>query len=413
MHKVFITGRGLVTPLGIGLEANLDGLLNARSGIVNFTPFIEHGLPSQVAGKVPGEVTSPLIDRKTLRYCPPNGVFSVVAVQEALKEAGINNEDIPELKIAVIGGVAGSYFSEVHANAQNHISHGNNIRYVSPFIVPMVMPSSAVSNLSLLFGFTGESYDISAACSSGALAIMTASRLIQCGLYDIVVAGGAEQLDWVQAVGFTAARALAKSYNDCPEQASRPFDRNRDGFVLGEGAGFVVLESENSIRRRGAKPISRLSGFGANSNAKDMLVPDPLSGAEVMVKALNEAGLKSEDVTYINTHGTATKVGDPVELEAIKSVFGDKIAINSTKSQTGHLIGATGAVEIIYTTLMQQHRFLSKSLNFETPDEGFEWGDFVRERRDNVLTQHAISNNFAFGGSNVSSIITDCINFDY
>ncbi len=408
MRDVFITGRGLITPLGVGRAANIAGLREGRSGIVFEPRFAEKQLDSRVAGRIPVPVESPMLDRKQLRFCPPTGVLSVVAVAEALAEAGIPLDSIRNQRIPVIGGVAGSLFEEVFNNAHDYLMHDHSLRYVSPYVVPRVMPSSAVSILSLIFGFTGESYDVSAACSSSALAVMVASRLIRSGVYDIAVAGGAESLDWVQALGFTASRALSRNFNDCPGQASRPFDRDRDGFVLGEGAGYVVLESARSVAARGARPISRIAGFGSNSNAKDMVVPDVEFGAEVMRTALADAGLNAGDIGYVNTHGTATKVGDPVEMGAIREVFGSGVAVNSTKSQTGHLVGATGAAEIIFTSLMLENRFLSPSINLDNPEPEFEWADLVRSTRENIDIKHALSNSFAFGGSNISVIVSRC-----
>ena len=234
--------------------------------------------------------------------------------------------------------------------------------------------------------------------------------MIESGMYDMVVAGGAENLDWVQALGFTAARALSRAYNDTPEKASRPFDVDRDGFVLAEGAGFVVLESEESMKRRGVKPITCVSGCASNSNAKDMVVPDAAASESVMREAVKNAGLKVEDIAYVNTHGTATKVGDPVEMDAIKAVFGSNTAINSTKSQTGHMIGATGAVELIFSSLMMEHRFLSPSINLDNPEPAFAWADLVRTCRKDVTLKHVLSNSFAFGGSNISVVLSDCVN---
>ena len=409
MKRAYITGRGLVTPLGIGQAANVEALRSGISGICAVPEFIEHNLESHVGGMVKVLPDAGKYDRKLLRFCQPNALFALEAVGEALAEAGIAVEDVPKLRIALIGGVAGSYFTLIY-NMTNAYSTSGKLREVSPLCVPRVMPSSTVANLSLHYGFNGESYDISAACSSGAIAIMHGARLIESGLYDIVVAGGAENLDWVQAMGFTAARALSRAYNDCPEKASRPFDVNRDGFVLAEGAGFVVLESEESMKRRGAKPISMVAGCASNSNAKDMVVPDAVASEAVMRDAVKNAGLKVEDISYINTHGTATKVGDPVEMNAIKAVFGSNIAINSTKSQTGHMIGATGAVELIFSSLMMEHKFISPSINLDEPEPDFAWADLVRTTRENVNLKHVLSNSFAFGGSNVSVVLSDCVN---
>ena len=409
MEKVFITGRGLVTPLGNGLAANEQALRDGSSGVVRVPEFVDHQLESLVGGLADENPPTTLIDRKTLRFCPPTGVMSVAAVSEALAEAGIALEEVPHLRIAVIGGVAGSNYREVFGETRKFDDSGR-LRTVSPYVVPRVMPSSAISNLSLIFGFKGESYDVSAACASSALAVMVAARLIRSGLYDIVVAGGAEQLDWVQALGFNAIRALSRKYNDQPEIASRPFDRDRDGFVLAGGAGYMILESGRSVARRGARPISEISGVASNSNASDMVVPDAPSCMEVMRQAVADAGLCPSDVTYVNTHGTATPVGDPVEMAALRDVFGSKVAINSTKSQTGHMVGATGAAEIIFTSIMMEKQFLSRSINLDNPEPEFGWADLIREYREGVRVRHALSNSFAFGGSNVSVVISDCGN---
>ena len=409
MKRAYITGRGLVTPLGIGQKENIAALQSGVSGICSVPEFVEHKLESQVGGMVKVLPDASKYDRKQLRFCQPNALFALEAVSEALAEARIDPAEIPSMRIALIGGVAGSYFSLIHSMTQAYCDSGR-LRDVSPVCVPRVMPSSTVANLSLHFGFNGESYDVSAACSSGAIAIMQGARLIESGMYDMVVAGGAENLDWVQALGFTAARALSRAYNDTPEKASRPFDVDRDGFVLAEGAGFVVLESEESMKRRGVKPITCVSGCASNSNAKDMVVPDAAASEAVMREAVKNAGIKVEDIAYVNTHGTATKVGDPVEMDAIKAVFGSNTAINSTKSQTGHMIGATGAVELIFSSLMMEHRFLSPSINLDNPEPAFAWADLVRTCRKDVTLKHVLSNSFAFGGSNISVVLSDCVN---
>lgn len=409
MEKVYITGRGLATPLGVGRVANLAALKAGSSGIISLPEMIEHRLDSQVFGKVPEHPLHPLLDRRRLRFCPPVAALSCTAVAEALAEASLPEQDLQEYKIAVVGGVAGSFFREIHDCSAAYLETGK-LRSVSPYVVPRVMPSSAVSNLSLLFGFTGETYDVSAACASSALAIMLGARLIRSGEYDIVIAGGAEAQDWIEALGFCAIRALSTRYNDNPAASSRPFDRDRDGFVLAEGAGYVVLESEKSVRRRNVRPITEISGYASNSNAKDMVVPDAASCVDVMQRSIAHANLTPGDISYVNTHGTATGVGDPVEMQALKEVFGSNIAINSTKSQTGHMIGATGAVEIIFTSMMLEHKFISPSINLENPEPDFAWADLVRELREGVAMKHAISNSFAFGGSNACVVLSNCDN---
>jgi 3-oxoacyl-[acyl-carrier-protein] synthase-1 len=405
MKKVFITGRGLITPLGKGKAVNENALREGKSGIVFASEWAEHNLQSCVAGLVDLDVESDFLDRKQMRFMAPNSVMAVLAVEEALAEAKLTAEDLATKRIAVISGVAGTSYKEIFDTAHGYHQNGK-LRRINPCIVPRVMPSSAVANLSLVFGFSGESYDISAACASSAHATTMGARMIEAGMYDIVVCGGAEQCDWVQALGFTAIRALSRKYNDCPEKASRPFAADRDGFVLAEGAGFMVLESEESLKKRKVKPVSQISGCYGNSNATDMVVPDAKASVAVMRGALQSANLEPGDIDYINTHGTATMIGDPVEMCAIKEVFAKSPAINSTKSQTGHMIGATGAVEIIFTSLMIEKGFISPSINLENPEEEFAWADFVRETRENVNIKHALSNSFAFGGSNAALIVS-------
>ena len=406
MERVFITGRGLVTPIGDNLAANEAALRSGKSGITWIPEFKEYGLDSQVGGMPNQHIETPLVDRKRLRYCPPAALMSVVAATEAFTEAGFQLDELPNHRIALVGGTAGGNHLEIYSVTNNYINSGKRLRSISPFIVPRVMPSSAISNLSLIFGIKGESYDISAACSSSALSIIVATRLIRSGAYDLVLAGGAEQLDWAEALGFCACRALSKKYNDTPEKASRPFDIDRDGFVIAGGAAYVVLESERSVKRRGARPLAIISGVMANSNATDMVIPDALASSEVMRGAILDAGLKPEDIDYVNTHGTGTPVGDPVELAAIREVMGSHPAINSTKSQTGHMVGATGAAEIIFSSLMLEKGFISPSINLDNPDPEFGWADLVREYRDGVNLRHALSNSFAFGGSNAAVVIS-------
>ena len=411
MERVFITGRGLITPLGNSVQANEEALRTGKSGISAIQSFADVHLDSQVGGLADHDPQTELIDRKTKRFCPPAGVMSVVAAQEVFKEARIALADIPNMRMALVGGQAASNTREVHENANAYINSNFRLRTVSPFAVPRIMPSSSVSILSLIFGIKGESFDVSAACATSAAAIMQAVRLIRSGEYDMVMTGGVEQLEWQTALGFCACRALSTRYNDAPEKASRPFDKNRDGFVLSSGAAYLMLESESSVKARGVTPICEITGIGANSNAKDMVVPDAEASAEVMRLALKDAKLDIRDIGYINTHGTATPVGDSVELDAIRAVIGDSgaaPAINSTKSQTGHMVGATGAAEVIFSTIMMEKEFISPTLNLEDPDDSCAGLDVVQGARENVRFDHALSNSFAFGGSNACIVISRC-----
>ena len=412
MERVFITGRGLVTPLGNGLAANEAALRAGTSGVVRVPEFVEHGLVSHVGGMVDEDPPiGDLVDRKKARFCPPTAAMSVYAVHEALREANIPLEEISSHRVALIGGTATGNNREIYSQATQYMASGKNLRVVNLYSVPRIMPSSAISNLSLIFGIKGETYDISCACASSAISVIVATRLIRSGQYDMVIAGGAEQLDWLAALGFNAIRALSRKYNDAPERASRPFDRGRDGFVLAGGAGYMILESERSVKARGARPISEIAGIASNSNGIDMVVPDAASCAEVMMQSVVDAGLKPADIGYINTHGTATSVGDPVEMRAIRQVFGSTPAINSTKSQTGHMVGATGSAEIIFSSLMLEKHFLSRSINLEDPEPEFSWADLLTEYREGTTgVRYALSNSFAFGGSNASVVIGDCGN---
>ncbi len=409
MEKVFITGRGLLTPLGNGLAANEAALREGKSGITVVPEFVEKHLSSVVGGVPDQDPVCDFLDRKTKRFSPPAAVMSVAAAAEALTEAGIPLDKVSEYPMALVGGQASSNALEIHSFAQAYLDRDFNLRAVSPFAVPRIMPSSAISVLSLLFGIRGESFDVSAACSTSALSVAQAVRLIRSGEYDMVLVGGAEQIDWTCALGFCACRALATAYNDTPEKASRPFSASRDGFVLAGGAAYMLLESERSVRARGVKPICEISGIGGNSSASDMVVPDAEASSGVMAKALANAGLTINDIGYINTHGTATPVGDKVEIEAIRRLVGSGKcpAINSTKSQTGHMVGATGAAEIIFSSIMLEKQFISPSINCEDIDPEFTDVDIVREYRECAF-DHAISNSFAFGGSNVSVVISKC-----
>lgn len=408
MIKTAISGRGLITPLGKGLKENEEALQNGKSGIRFIPEWKELGLESLVAGIPEFTPECSLIDKKKLRFMPANAVMALAATEEALCEANISINQIRGKRVAVILGCAGSAHMHLYENSKI-FEATKKVKKVSPFVVPKVMASSAVANLSLILGLNGESFDISSACASGAHAIITAARLINSGEYDMIITGGSEELNWPHALGFDAMRALSRKYNDSPSAASRPFDRNRDGFVISAGAGILILESEKSLKQRGGKAISYISGFAANSNGTDMVVPDPKASAEVMKIAVESAKIAKEEITYINTHGTSTPTGDSSEMLAIKEFFGShapNIYINSTKSMTGHMIGASGAVETIYCSMMIEKKFISPSLNLESPDDDFAWANFTTKTVTNIELKHVLNNSFGFGGTNASIVIS-------
>jgi 3-oxoacyl-[acyl-carrier-protein] synthase-1 len=405
MNKVVISGRGLITPLGNGLAINEIALRNGTSGITKSIDWEERGLKSLVGGFCDSKPPCSLYGAKEKRFMPDNARTALAAVEEAMIEAQLTKEELQSYRVGVIGGTAGSNYEEVYRFSKAFAESGN-VRKVTPCAVPRVMPSSAVANISLLLGITGENYDISSACASSAYALIVAARLIHFGVYDIIIAGGSDQLNWVQALGFNSIRALSTKYNETPMIASRPFDRNRDGFVIAEGAGYLILESEEHAKKRKIKPKAIISGWAANSNATDMVQPNVNASASAMLEAVENAGLTPQDISYVNAHGTATPIGDPIEMRAIKTTFGQQPAINSTKSMTGHMIGATGAVEIIFTTMMMEKNFICPSINLDDPEDEFAGSDLVTELREGVNIKHAISNSFAFGGSNACLVVS-------
>jgi 3-oxoacyl-[acyl-carrier-protein] synthase I len=410
MNKdVIITGRGLVTPLGSGLAINETALLEGTVGIKYLPEWKEVGLDSQVCGFIDdNNIECPIFNKKNLRYMAPNAKYAVAAAYEAISEAGYTIEELNNKKVAVVLGHGGSAHPIIYAGARTLIETGKSKR-VSPFTVPKAMDSCAVSNVSLILGLKGESYSISSACASSAHSIMIAARLIRSGEYDVVVTGGTEEVNWIHALGFDAMRAISKNYNECPEKSCRPFDKDRDGFVIAAGAGILVLESAEHAEKRGAKKIAKVSGWASNSNATDMVVPNAEASALVMSEAIKHADLKPEDIDYINTHGTSTPVGDPVEIEAIKNVFyatNPKVKINSTKSQTGHTIGATGAIELIFSTQMMDKNFVSGTVNLENPEPSVEWANIITKTVKNIEVKHALSNSLGFGGTNCCLIVS-------
>jgi 3-oxoacyl-[acyl-carrier-protein] synthase I len=406
--EIVVTGRGLVTPLGAGLEQNEDALRQGRSGITFDPEWKEMGLESNICGQVNNNIDCPLLNKKNRRYMSQNTLYGIVAAHEAITEAGLTVEDIKNMRVAIVLGHGGSAQKITHGAAKLVEETGRTKR-VSPFIVPKAMTSSAVANLSLILGVSGESYAISSACASGSHAIMIAARLIQADLYDMVITGGTEEVSWVQASGFDAMRAISRSYNDTPKKASRPFDIDRDGFVIAEGAGILVLESMEHAKSRNARAIVKISGTAANSNTTDMVVPNAEASAKVMESSLKDANLRPSDIDYINTHGTSTPVGDIIEIAAIKQIFYNEnknVAINSTKSMTGHMIGATGAIEIIFCTQMIDKNFICPTINLDNQEPETEWANLVKKTITNVKIRHALSNSFGFGGTNSSVIVS-------
>ena len=395
MNRVVVTGMGIVSSLGANKLEVLESLKSAKSGIAFSEKYKEMGLRSHVHGSVPEIDTSEIIDRKMLRFMADAAIFNAVALDEAIKESGLSPEIISHERTGLIMGSGGASNQNVVESA--HILRERGIKRVGPYRVPRAMGSTTSACLSTLFKIKGINYSISSACSTSAHCIGNAMEQIQLGKQDVVFAGGGEELDWSLTMLFDAMGALSSKFNDSPSQASRAFDADRDGFVISGGGGALVLESLDHAQARGAKIIAELVGYGATSDGHDMVAPSG-EGAkrcmEIATASVNGA------IDYINAHGTSTPVGDVKELGAIKEVFGDNIPlIGSTKSLSGHALGAAGVNESIYSLLILQNNFVAESVNIENLDIESTGMPIVMETKD-VKLSRILSNSFGFGGTN-------------
>ncbi len=396
LRRVAVTGLGIVSPIGSNAGEVTDSLRAGRSGIVKSDIYEEMGFRSHVHG-APDIDFEDHIDRKLRRFMGDGAAYGYIAMQEAIASSGLPDDKIRSERTGLVAGTGGPSTSAQVAAADTAREKGP--KRVGPYAVPKAMCSTLSANLSTAFGMRGLSYSISSACSTSAHCIGNAAELIQMGKQDIVFAGGAEELHWSLSVLFDAMGALSSNYNDTPECASRPYDANRDGFVIAGGGGMVVLEELEHAKARGAKIYAELVGYGATSDGVDMVAPSGEGAVRCMKMAM--AGLGNRSVDYINAHGTSTPVGDMVELGAIREVFGDeRPKVSSTKSLTGHSQGATGAHEAIYSLLMLDNDFVAASANIENLDP--EAGDaaIVTERIDNAGLNCVMSNSFGFGGTN-------------
>jgi 3-oxoacyl-[acyl-carrier-protein] synthase I len=395
MRRVVITGYGLVSCLGNNKQEVLDSLLGGRSGIRFNEEYQNLGFRSQVSGFVDIDVES-LIDRKIRRFMGDTPAYTYIAMKEAIEQSELTDEQVSHPRTGLIVGSGG-------ASASNMILVADTVRNkgakrVSPYMVTKCMASSVSACLASPFKIKGLNYSITSACTSSLHCIGTGFEQIQYGKQDIVFAGGGEEQDWSQTVTFDAMAALSSKYNDKPETASRPFDATRDGFVIANGGGVVVLEELEHALKRKAKIHAEVVGYGATSDGFDMVAPSGEGAVRCMQLALSTV---PQPIDYINTHGTSTPTGDMVEIKAIKKVFGEKIPnINSTKSLSGHALGAAGVHEIIYSLLMLQNNFISASANIQTLDEEAKGMPIVTETRKNVQLNTILSNSFGFGGTN-------------
>ncbi|NMZ83056.1 beta-ketoacyl-ACP synthase II [Pseudomonas mandelii] len=413
-RRVVVTGMGLVSPLGSDVEVVWGRLLAGRSGLRQLPDEVVADLPAKVGGAVlsmtedseagfdPDRATPPKEQKKMDRFI----MFAMEAARQAVEQSGWQAQDAnaQERTATIIGSGVGG-FGAIADAVRTTDSRGP--RRLSPFTIPSFLVNLAAGHVSIQHGFKGPLGAPVTACAAGVQAIGDAARLIRCGEADIAVCGGAEAaINRVSLAGFAAARALSSGYNDTPERASRPFDSGRDGFVMGEGAGLLVIESLEHALARGAQPLAELVGYGTSADAYHLTAgPEDGSGARrAMSLALAQAGISAAQVQHLNAHATSTPVGDLGELAAIKSLFGsdNKIAVTSTKSATGHLLGAAGGIEAIFTLLAIRDQVVPPTLNFENPDPAAQGVDIVHGQARPMAIEYALSNGFGFGGVNAS-----------
>lgn len=416
MRRVVITGLGMVTPLGVSVRGNWEQILKSASGIRAIERFRVDDLSSRIAGQVPVEDGHPwrfdadrVVTAKDRRRMDDFILYGLAAAVEAIEDAGWTPSDEEELERT--GVIIGSGIGGLPSISDSTLTLANSgPRKISPFFIPSSLINLVSGHVSIRYGFRGPNHAVVTACSTGAHAIGDASRIIKYGDADVMVAGGTEAAVCRLALaGFAAARALSTGYNDTPAVASRPWDKGRDGFVMGEGAGVLVLEEYEHARRRGAKIYAEVLGYGMSGDAHHITAPaeDGNGGFRAMRNALRDARLDVGAVDYINAHGTSTPLGDEIELGAVKRLFGDHaraLSMSSTKSSIGHLLGAAGAVEAIYAVKALQDQVCPPTLNLNDPSDGCDI-DLVPNQAKQRPVKVAMSNSFGFGGTNASLVL--------
>lgn len=398
--RVVITGFGIVSSLGNSRAEVADALYHGRSGIVANAEYAQMGMRSRVCGAIDIDLDA-RIERRLRRFMGDASAYGYVAMQDAIADAKLSEAQVTSPRTGLLMGTGGGSPENVVLAADAARQKG--VRRVGPYMVTRTMASTVTACLSTAFHIKGVSYAISSACATSAHCIGHGSELIQLGKQDIVFAGGGEELHWTTSILFDGMGALSANYNDRPGTASRPYDANRDGFVISGGAGVVVLESLEHARQRGAPILAELVGYGAASDGHDMVQPSREGGMRCMRQAL--AGL-TRPVQYINAHATSTPVGDLLELQGLEEVFNGKTPpVSATKSLSGHSLGAAGVHELIYTLIMMERRFIAACAHIEHLDEGAMNSNIVTERQDNVDLEVAMSNSFGFGGANCTLVV--------
>jgi len=402
-RRVVITGMGIVSSIGNNIETVKNSLINQKSGIVKSSVYQEMGFRSQIHGEVKINLEE-FIDKKQLRFMGAGAAYSVLSMEQAIVDSGLSDKEISNPRTGLIAGSGGP--STANLLQAFDIAREKGPKRVGPFMVPRCMSSSVSACIATFFKIKGVNFSITSACSTSAHCIGIGTDQIKYGNQDIVFAGGGEELDWTLSVLFDAMGAMSSKYNDTPEIASRPYDIDRDGFVIAGGGGMLVLEELEHAKARGAKIYGEIVGHSANSDGFDMVAPSGEGAIRCMQQALKSTNQK---VDYINAHGTSTPVGDMQELHAVREVFKDQDylpKLTSTKSLTGHSLGATGVQEAIYTLIMMNNNFISGSANIENEDPEIGKIEIPRKTLQNIDINLALSNSFGFGGTNACLAIS-------
>jgi 3-oxoacyl-[acyl-carrier-protein] synthase II len=405
MRRVVITGVGAVSPLGIGNAANWDALVKGQSGIDLITRFDASDMPVKVAGEVKGFNAEDFIDKKEVKKMDLFIQYAMAAAHYAMEDSGlvVNEENAERVGVLVGAGLGGLPSIEKY----HDVLRESGYRKITPFFIPMLIINLAPGHISIKYGAKGPNISSVSACATGTHSIGDAYHIIARGDADAMIAGGTESVVTPLGIGgFAVMKALTDSRNDDPKRASRPFDRTRDGFVLAEGAGIVVMEDYESAKKRGAKIYAEVVGYGLTSDAYHMTAPSPggEGAARCMKMAMKNAGVNPEQVTYINAHGTSTPFNDLNETLAVKSVFGDhagKLMMSSTKSMTGHLLGAAGGLEAVFCCMAMDKGVVPPTINYEEPDPELDL-DYVPNTARDAVVEYAMSNSLGFGGTNAT-----------
>ena len=400
MKRVVVTGMGIVSCIGNNIGEVLDSLLKTKSGIVFSEDHKKYKFRSQIVGNIKNLDLSEHIHRKQLRFMGDGSAYNYIAMKEAIKDSGLEEKNVSNDNTGIIMGSGGPSIKNVVLAVDS--TREDSPKKMGPCIVPRTMSSTNSATLAVPFKIRGVNYSISSACATSGHCIGNGMELIQSGKQNIVFTGGGEELNWGMSGMFDAMTALSSKYNNTPEKASRPYDKDRDGFIIAGGAGVLVLEELEHAKARGAKIYAELTGYGATSDGFDMVAPSGEGATRCMKMALKTTKNK---VDYINSHGTSTPVGDIKELEAIKEVFNKNIPkISSTKSLTGHSLGATSVQEAVYCLLMMKSKFISASANIENMDEKAKEFPIVTKVENNKELNCVMSNSFGFGGTNATLV---------